>query len=163
MTMRTFCVLLVDDEVLLLRAMERQLRKTRWRVVSETDSTRALAVARAEGVAAIVSDAWMPNVDGPTLLTAVREELPHVIRVLMSGSADGAFLEGAKRTGLAHHVLDKPWPSSALTGLLEEIHARITREQIRDEVQQGTYVGDPQRIAAAMVDQGVLNGPDDES
>jgi DNA-binding NtrC family response regulator len=147
------CILIVDDEPLLLRSMERHVVKAGWTVVTEADSRRAvdrLVDARAH---VLIADTWMPHVDGPALLAVVRERYPTVVRVLMSGSSDSDTLKRARDAGLAHHVLNKPWPPGELPRLLEEIHASLTADAVRS----GAYVADPAQVADALVASGDLD------
>ena len=57
----------------------------------------------------------MPNMSGPALVAALRERLPHVAALYMSGYTDDAVL----RHGLMHAEVDfmeKPFTATALAG-----------------------------------------------
>jgi DNA-binding NtrC family response regulator len=79
-------VLLVDDEVILLRGLARQLRRAGYEVEAVTRATAALEVLAVEAFDVVVSDITMPGMDGLTLLRTVRQRGLDLPVVLVSGA-----------------------------------------------------------------------------
>lgn len=117
---RSTRVLLVDDERMVLRALRRVVlsRHPDWDVLCARGAGAALQLlAEYAPVDVIVTDLNMPDVDGATLLSIVRERYPDVARVVHSAhiEAFGRRLVG----GLCHEMLGKPAGASELVGTLE--------------------------------------------
>jgi two-component system chemotaxis sensor kinase CheA len=69
------CILLVEDSAL-VRAMEKRiLEDAGYEVVAAADGVDALNALGRRSFAAVVSDITMPNMDGLTLTTRIRQEL----------------------------------------------------------------------------------------
>jgi DNA-binding NtrC family response regulator len=81
-------ILCVDDELNIVLAMQRQLRK-QFHVESALGAEQALATMERDGpFAVIVSDLQMPGMNGLELLGRVRELSPDTIRIMLAGQAD---------------------------------------------------------------------------
>jgi HD-like signal output (HDOD) protein len=110
----------VDDEEKVLEGLQRILRPLRreWETVFASGGERALQILEQSAFDAIVTDMRMPGMDGLTLLRAVADRHPHLLRVVLSGQSD---LESVvKSAGITHQYLSKPCP-------LEELKSTITR------------------------------------
>jgi len=106
-------VLLVDDEPLILRAMERVLRReSAFRTVVCTGGAEALTLLDAAPVDIIVSDLNMPGMDGITLLEQVRDRHPGVARFVLSGHSP--HTDALRAAAVAHQFLAKPFNSDRL-------------------------------------------------
>jgi response regulator RpfG family c-di-GMP phosphodiesterase len=110
-------ILLVDDEVAILDGLRRQLRK-RFTVCTANSGAEALELLQSRTVAVVVSDMRMPQMDGATLLSRIRELHPNVVRILLTGQADTQAAITAVNQGQIFRFLTKPCPPEVL---LEEI------------------------------------------
>ena len=130
-------VLFVDDEPILLRAIDRavRVRKPPWTAAFATSGPDALALLEREAFDVIVSDIGMPGMDGVTLLDQIRTKHPQVARLVLSGEAR---LEDRMRAVIASHQwLAKPCPVPRLAATIERVQwAR-------------TLVDDPELLALA--------------
>ena len=81
-------VLLVDDEVEVLKSIRRHLTRRGWDVFITTSPFQALEEAHALKLNAVVSDFKMAGMNGRDLLIRLGELLPGVPRVLLTGYAD---------------------------------------------------------------------------
>lgn len=130
-------VLFVDDDPLILSGLKRVLRKYRddWKAEYARSGKLALSFLQACPIDAIVADMRMPDMDGAELLAIVRDDFPHVIRVMLSGQSDP---EGIRRAALvAHQYFSKPCdPSELLTALTRSCRLReqISNTQLRDAI-----------------------------
>ncbi|HXK20936.1 MAG TPA: response regulator [Polyangiaceae bacterium] len=139
-------VLLVDDQVLVLRATASMLRELD--VVTAGSAAEALGrLAEGGHFDAVVSDVSMPGMSGPELFVRIRERYPHLAErvLLLSGDSYGASLlcsAVARREGLAAmpRILDKPVPRDELVRAIETIaQPNLPRS--------GTFIiGEPQTL-----------------
>ncbi len=83
------CVMVVDDQPDVRRAVARLLRRAGYRVFEAADGEEALAKAEALGDALdlVLSDVVMPRMGGFELVERLRERAPAVRTLLMSGHA----------------------------------------------------------------------------
>jgi putative nucleotidyltransferase with HDIG domain len=101
-------ILFVDDEPQVLGELQRALepQKAQWEMVFARTGQEALALLGAKPFDAIVSDVSMPEMDGATLLKAVCEKFPGVVRIVLASQPEMA---SALRTiSVAHQFLLKP-------------------------------------------------------
>ncbi len=106
-------ILLVDDEVMILRALARRLRGHQLRFA--TDVRSALLELQSESADVVLSDFNMPGGDGVALLEAVRRLFPGTRRALMS-SDPPPYLSELMLSGVIERFLPKP-----LEGPLERV------------------------------------------
>jgi HD-like signal output (HDOD) protein/ActR/RegA family two-component response regulator len=112
-------VLFVDDEPLMLAGLSNLLcrDRTRWDIVFVGGGEEALAELRRNAFDVVVSDMRMPGMDGAALLTAIRDEFPAVVRVMLTGYAEPDALTRAMPA--IHQLLNKPCNAKTLRGALE--------------------------------------------
>jgi len=127
-------ILFVDDEAAVLEGLRNALRKNRkrWDMVFVTGGEDALSALRAAPFDVVVSDMRMPGMDGPALLSRVREEFPAVARLVLSGHAEQAVM--LRALPLAHQYLSKPCDIGLLTTTLErtcELKAIVSNDALR--------------------------------
>ena len=129
------CILLVDDEPNVLRALRRVLRDEPYRVICADDGEQALAVLRETAVDMIVSDARMPGMDGIELLSRVQQAQPDTLRLLLTGQADMTATIRAINEGQIYRYIAKPWDDDELRLTLRHAlaHHRAVVEQRRLE------------------------------
>jgi HD-like signal output (HDOD) protein len=92
-----------------------------WDVHFANSPAEALQACQKEAFDIVVSDMRMPDMDGATLLTHIRDEFPSSARVILSGHADLALATRAIR--VAHRFMTKPCPKPELLATLESICA----------------------------------------
>lgn len=107
-------VLLVDDEENILRSLKRLLHQEPYAIVTAQSGEAAIAVLESERVDLIISDARMPGMDGPTLLSHVRRQWPWIIRILLTGYTDMNSTIKAINDGQIYQYLSKPWDENLL-------------------------------------------------
>jgi EAL domain-containing protein (putative c-di-GMP-specific phosphodiesterase class I) len=126
-------LVVVDDEVPVLRALERSLAPA-FDVVTFAGAEQAIERVKAGGVSVVLSDIGMPGMSGLDLLGAIREYDPDLPVVLLTGAPS---LESATRA-IEHGVfryLPKPFEGQELAFLLGQATqrhrlARLQRETL---------------------------------
>jgi CheY-like chemotaxis protein len=124
---RRLRVLLVDDQVLVLRATASMLRELD--VVTCGSAAEALQLlAQGSHFDVVVSDVTMPQMGGPEFYARIRERFPHLApRVLLvSGDAYGASLlcdavAARERIAQMPRILHKPVPRDELVREIEAL------------------------------------------
>lgn len=106
-------VLVVDDEVLVGRALSRVLSLVAD-VTHAIDAEEALRRLEREPFDVVIADYLMPGRDGVSLLAEVARRWPRARRVLHSAGVPNATAADALLGEVAQEVLDKPAPGDAL-------------------------------------------------
>jgi thioredoxin reductase (NADPH) len=110
-------LLTVDDDVAVLRAIERDLRAryaSDYRVVRADSGAAGMELLkqiqeRGDDVALVLADQRMPGMDGIEFLSQVRTLLPDSRRILLTAYADTNAAIAAINDVKLHHYLMKPW------------------------------------------------------
>src|SRR5512135_2175421 len=112
-------ILFVDDEQALLESLRDVMRRYRhiWDVDFARGGEAALALLAEEPADVVVADMRMPDMDGATLLSHVRDTYPTTIRMILSGYASPQHLTRAAT--VAHRFLGKPFNADELAALIE--------------------------------------------
>lgn len=141
-------VLLVDDEPAILQALVRTLRRGAadglWqplRIETFTDPAAALARAREQNFALVISDFRMPGMNGAQLLAALRECQPDCRRVILSAHADFEGLTHAINAARISQFMSKPWNEPEL---LAAVHEQLAEHRRHVETE---LLAEQQRLA----------------
>ncbi len=114
-------ILFVDDDELILRSIDRALRRhaeqASWELHFVTDGELALELLEQQPFDVILVDAQMPRMSGSSLLRRVQESNPSVVRILLSGHTGLDVLRDA--LPLAHQFIAKPCDAQLLKTTLE--------------------------------------------
>jgi HD-like signal output (HDOD) protein len=127
-------LLFVDDDAMVLKGLQRTLRKMRheWEIHYAESGEAALALMASQPVDVVISDMRMPEMDGAELLTIVKERFPQVIRIILSGQLDRDMTLKSVKT--AHQLLAKPCDVSVLCEALQKtsvLHQILADDAIR--------------------------------
>ncbi len=110
-------VLLIDDDALILRALQALIARAGYRVLAARDSESALAAARAHAIDGIVIDVRLPGTTGYALAESVGKLHPAARVLYMSGYGEmPADLQGAR-------FLTKPFSAAELMRELDALLA----------------------------------------
>jgi two-component system cell cycle sensor histidine kinase/response regulator CckA len=114
-------ILLVEDEAPLRRLAERALGRAGHEVVVAEDAESALELVGAGLVPALlVSDVAMPGMDGVALAQALRQTLPELSVLLVSGYANAVVEAQLAKDGIRY--LAKPYsPSELVAAVAQQI------------------------------------------
>jgi len=111
-------ILIADDEAAGREALAEMLARWGHQVVQASDGNEALKMATESPPDVIVSDLVMPTLNGLSLLRALREELPEVPVILLTGRGTIDTAVAAIRQG-AYDFLEKPVEAQRLRMLVE--------------------------------------------
>ena len=118
-------LLFVDDEVAILRALERLLRTHRrdWECAFSDDPFKALDLVDSFAPDAVVSDMLMPGLDGAEFLAEAAVRRPVMARFILSGEVGAGTL--VRMAMAAHQCLAKPCRGDVLTRVLHDALVNI--------------------------------------
>jgi DNA-binding NtrC family response regulator len=102
-------ILFVDDEVRLLRSMERGLLDEPYHLLFAESGEQALRILAKHEVHVLVTDMRMPEMTGLELLKVVKEQYPHIVRIVLSGYTQVSTLLAAINQGEIFRFITKPW------------------------------------------------------
>src|SRR5689334_6070253 len=86
-------ILLVEDTVPLLRAVQTILEEAGFTVLAAAGATEAMRLAEhAKVIDLLLSDVMMPEISGPDLATKLKQSRPGMRVILMSGYAGRGML-----------------------------------------------------------------------
>lgn len=106
-------ILVVDDEVRSLEAMERILAED-FDIHTAHSAQQALDILAREWVQVIVCDQRMPDVTGVSLLAQVREQYPDVVRMIISDYTDSEDIIRSINEAGIYQYISKPWHPNEL-------------------------------------------------
>lgn len=126
-------ILCVDDEESILRGFQLNLRKD-FELHLASNGVEGLEVFDREGgFALVLSDMRMPQMNGATMLSEIKEKDPEVVTVLLTGHTDFESAMAAVNEGSIFRMLSKPCPPEMLIKVLNDglaQHDLITSKRI---------------------------------
>ncbi len=145
-------LLFVDDEVPILRALERMLRSHRrdWECHFVDDPARALDLLDELAPDAVVSDMLMPGLDGAEFLTEAARRRPLMARFILSGEVGAGSLVRMARA--AHQCLAKPCRGDVLMDVLRRALIEPSAVKV-PALMAGLYGMHGLPVAAPLFDQ----------
>lgn len=117
-------VLLVEDEEAVRSFAARALSTRGYHVLEAASGVDALELVENHGggIDLVISDVMMPEMDGPTMLSHLRESLPDVKVIFISGYAEDAF-EKNLDAGESFSFLPKPFSLKQLAATVKDVLA----------------------------------------
>ncbi|MCB2109335.1 MAG: response regulator [Rhodobacteraceae bacterium] len=113
-------VLFVDDEVNVLNAIQRQLRKG-FQLITASNGDDAIKIAaQTKDLAVVVCDKRMPGKNGVETLAAIEKCNPDAVRIMLTGNADQETAISAINHGKIFRFLNKPCPEETLRAALHD-------------------------------------------
>jgi DNA-binding NtrC family response regulator len=108
-------ILIVDDEELVIRSLRNLfLLHHDYEVVTYTSAREALAALGNLSIDLVITDYLMPEMDGITFLSRLKEIQPETIRVLLTGYADKENAIRAINSVGLYQYIEKPWDNDRL-------------------------------------------------
>jgi DNA-binding NtrC family response regulator len=144
-------ILLVDDEEMVLTSIRSFLAiETDYKVLTYTSPMKALQEIDHRSIDLVISDYLMPEMDGISFLAKVKEKLPQVPRILLTGYADKEnAIKAINDVGLYQYI-EKPWNNDDLkliirNGLEKTILLKRLEEKIREVERAQQELGEVQK------------------
>ena len=130
--LKNHTILIVDDDPLNLRLLERLLKRE-FSVITADDARQALEILETEPISLIITDQQMPEMSGIELLQKCREINEQMVRMMVTANRDSkTFIEAIRAAG-AVRVITKPWDPDKV---LKDIRAALERYALEAEGRQ---------------------------
>ncbi len=107
-------ILLVDEDILVLKALNRSLRKFKdqWTVYYAQSPRAALEQLDRGTIDVLITEVRLASADGELFLRSFLKRHPRAARIVLTGDTRGDAI--FKFAGLAHQLLAKPWEDQTL-------------------------------------------------
>jgi DNA-binding NtrC family response regulator len=112
-------ILLVDDDLPVLRFMQEALEEGGYEVTATTSGTSALAIIKERLPDLLILDLNMPEPDGFDILKTERSQFPDLKILVISGYLTGVLLDAATFVG-AIGTIEKPFAPDALVAKVRD-------------------------------------------
>lgn len=116
-------LLIVDDEVRVLSALRRVLRREGYEILLASTSNEALSLLAEREIDAILSDHKMPGMSGIEILSEAARQRPGAARLLISGWPEAVSQEELDALSI-HALIPKPWRDAELKAELARAMGR---------------------------------------
>lgn len=107
-------VLIVDDDPLILTALEETLRRDGYHVFTAKNGEEAVRLLESQTVSLILCDQRMPGISGIEVLMHAQKLQPDATRIVLTGNADMETVLNAINLGKVSQFLNKPWDDTLL-------------------------------------------------
>jgi len=115
-------LLVVDDEPMILKSLQRLFSKTDYTVFAASSPYEALEIIREHPVAVLISDYTMPNLNGAELLSLANTIRPEMYSIVLSGNGDQLSVIRSMNEGQAKKFLNKPWNDQELLDATDDAY-----------------------------------------
>jgi DNA-binding NtrC family response regulator len=120
-------VLVVDDEELYRRALERILRRVGHEVITARDAKEALGIVSEHPLDLVLSDIQMPGINGLELVRQIKDVSPDLPCIVITGYGSAEQSVEALRAG-AFWYLEKPF---------DQGHLDVVRRLVEQAIEMG--------------------------
>ncbi len=117
-------ILVVDDEAIPRRAMERLLSSVGYSVTCAENGEEAWRLFPTARFHLVITDLRMPVMNGPDLLRLLRQHVPRMPVLLVSGDSP-ARVQGLLTDAIPDAILFKPYPNSELLRMVSHLLSRV--------------------------------------
>jgi DNA-binding NtrC family response regulator len=131
--MEQHTVLFVDDEVNILKAVQRLLRHEPWKVLVASRAKEALEILDGEPAQVVITDQRMPEMSGVDLLSVIRERHPDVVRMMLTGYTEINVAVDAINRGAIYRLITKPWNDEELKATIRQA---LEQHELKREIKR---------------------------
>jgi two-component system response regulator HupR/HoxA len=132
-------ILVVDDQVEILNALERQL-KNDYQVYTSASGHEGLELLKKNIFAVVLADQRMPGMTGIDFLSKSISMQPDIVRILITAYADIQASIDAVNKGQIYYYISKPWEPEELRLIIQNAVERYNlqrkNKQLTEELQK---------------------------
>jgi two-component system nitrogen regulation response regulator NtrX len=133
-------ILIIDDEIRIRNSLKEILEDEGFTVSVASDGYEGLKIAEEELPNLVLLDIWMPGIDGIEVLSKLRENLPQIQVIMISGHGTIETAVKATRLG-AYDFIEKPL---SLEKVILTVNNALSYQKLEEE----------NRLLQQMIDQG---------
>lgn len=131
-------ILIVDDEEMVIKAIERSLRNENYNIFTALGGEEGLKLLEMRDFDLVMSDQRMPGMDGVTFLQKVKAEQPHTLTIMLTGETEIQVAMQAINEAGVYKFIMKPWDDDDLKitirRALESLDLTRERDTLRERV-----------------------------
>lgn len=113
-------ILIVDDDIYVVKSLERVLRPFCGHVFTAISGEQALAILQCHTVKAIVADMLCPPVSGIDVFRTAKQTHTATFTLMLSGKVDIRDIRRAMREGIVDEFLPKPWDNKEVIAAVHD-------------------------------------------
>jgi len=126
-------ILIVDDEENVISALKRIFMDDAINVLSAASALEGIELLKQNAVKLVISDEQMPGMSGSEFLSMIRQEYPHVVRIILTGHASIEAAMKAINDGEIYRFFIKPWNNYEIR---TTVKAAIEKFNLEEELRQ---------------------------
>jgi DNA-binding NtrC family response regulator len=131
-SLRESNILVVDDEELYRRALERILVRVGHNVATARDATSALEIVSSQPIDLVLADIKMPGINGLELVRQIHEFAPDLPCIVITGFGSAESSVEALKAG-AYWYLEKPFDQGHLDVVRKLVEQAIEHGRLKSE------------------------------
>lgn len=128
-------VLILDDDDIILLALEETLKLEGYRCSATSSFKEAVELLKNNTFSVVLSDQRMADISGTEFLSLVKKVQPNASRILITGVLSTQTLLDAINLSEVFRFVAKPWIREDLLKIVAEAHDRYNQLQARSELQ----------------------------
>jgi CheY-like chemotaxis protein len=119
-------VIVIDDQEAIRRIVRRVLERAGHEVLDAADGERGLELLERHPADVVLSDIFMPGMDGIQMLRQIRKQFPAVKVIVMSGGDSSGMLDLRRDAELLGAVksLSKPFTTHEIVAVVNSVLER---------------------------------------
>lgn len=121
-------ILIVEDDVMILRTLEFRLKKDGYKVTAVKDGKEALEKLKSDTFNLIITDLMLPFVTGLEILSYAKSNLPELPVAILSGADEEGTIMEAFKMG-ADDFITKPFSPGELSLRIKRLLIRYSLEK----------------------------------
>lgn len=125
-------ILIVEDEVAVLRSLNNIIARRYEKVYVAKDASKALDIFQKEEIDLVLTDIRMPGMDGLTMLHKMKEQKPNLRRLVMSAYTESEYFLQAIDIGVEGYIT-KPFLKDKILEAIEKSAKDILNEKFAEE------------------------------
>ena len=133
-------ILVVDDELSVIKALTRSFLDDPYKVYSAISATEGLSVLAKVEIKVVISDEGMPGMSGADFLAKVKVRFPAVVRIMLTGHASLDAAIKAINRGEIYRFFTKPWDDFevrfAVKSAVEKYDLEVENRRLLDIVKK---------------------------
>lgn len=133
-----YTIVIVDDENMVLTSLNSFLTlETNYNIQIFLSANEALNYIEKEKVDLVVSDYLMPEMDGITFLSKVKDLKPEIPRIILTGYADKEnAIKAINNVGLFQYI-EKPWDNDDILIIFRNgLEKRQLMDKLGDKIKE---------------------------
>ncbi|MCC9135076.1 response regulator transcription factor [Pontibacter silvestris] len=118
-------ILVVEDDEMVLRALEFRMKKDGYEVAAARTGKEALGMLKSDTFSLVITDLMLPFVTGMEVLSYIKSSLPNLPVIVLSGADEEGTIMDAFKLG-ADDFIAKPFSPGELTLRVKRLLIRNT-------------------------------------